>query len=189
MKPQIVISKQHWEREFAKGAWDYLDTSLVERARHAIIGMYCQTLKPSGSVLDIGCGEGTLFDFLNENQQKKYVGLDISETAIKKAKKKRSGRFIICDASDFKSKKKYDAIVFNEVLYYTDEVAIFGKYAELLKERGVAIISLYNTKKLHYDDRIWKNVRRYYEKIESIDISGTAKGMKVTWRISILKKR
>lgn len=188
MNPQLVVSKKRWEREFAQGSWDYLDSSSIERARHAIIGMYCQTLKPSGSILDIGCGEGTLFDFLNDAQKDAYCGVDISSVAIAKAQKKRKGNFVVADALEFLPKKKYDAIILNEVLYYLDEIAVLKKYAGQLKNNGILIISLYRTKNHHYDERVWKHAIKYFTIIDSLELTGTAKKMKVTWKIAVMKK-
>lgn len=187
MKPQIIIPKHQWERQFQQGAWDYLDSSSIERARSAVIGMYCRSLKPSGTILDVGCGEGTLFDFLNDKQKSAYTGIDISDVAVAKAKKKRKGNFYATDAMEFVSKRRLDIIVFNEVLYYLDEIETFQRYSSLLKPNGIVIISLYRTKNLHYDKRTWKNAKRFFTIIDSIEITGTAKRMKVTWKIAVLK--
>lgn len=187
MNPQLVVSKKRWEREFAQGSWDYLDSSPIERARHAIIGMYCQTLKPSGSILDIGCGEGTLFNFLNDAQKNKYDGIDISSAAIAKAQKKRRGNFVTADALEFLPKKKYDAIILNEVLYYLDEIAVFEKYSGQLKKNGILIISLYRTKNHHYNERAWKHAKKYFTIVDSLELTGTAKKMKVIWKIAVMK--
>ncbi len=187
MNPQLIISKKRWDREFAGGTWDYLDSSPIERARHAVIGMYCQTHKPAGAILDIGCGEGTLFDFLNNVQKSTYLGIDISSEAIAKAQKKRSGSFVIGDALEFRAKKKYDVIVFNEVLYYLDEMAVFEKYRHFLKRGGIVIVSLYRTKHHQYDARVWRSAKKYFKAIDLLELTGAAKKMKVIWKIAIMK--
>lgn len=186
MKPQIVTSKERWNHEFSQGKWNYLDSSPIECARSAVIGMYCRMFKPSGGVLDVGCGEGTLFDFINDIQKRSYTGIDISSVAITKARKKRKGDFHVTDAMKYAPKKKFDAIVFNEVLYYLDEVDTFQRYISLLKPNGIVIISLYRTKDLHYDKRIWKNAKRFFNIIDSMGITGIAKRMKVTWKIAVM---
>ncbi|MDP2630849.1 MAG: class I SAM-dependent methyltransferase [Candidatus Uhrbacteria bacterium] len=188
MKPQLVISKKRWDREFASGTWNYLDSSPIERARHAVIGMYCQLLKPAGAILDVGCGEGTLFDFLKDTQKRTYVGIDISSEAITKAQKKRSGFFVVSDALEFRAKKKYDVIVFSEVLYYLDEAAVFEKYRNYLKKNGILIVSLYRTNRHHFDERVWKSAKKYFKTIDSLELTGTAKKMKVTWKIALMRK-
>lgn len=188
MNPQIGVSKKRWEREFALGSWDYLDSSPIERARHAIIGMQCQLFKPSGAILDVGCGEGTLVDFLNDAQKNKYDGIDISSAAIAKAQKKRKGNFVVADALEFLPKKKYDVIIFNEVLYYLDEIAVLKKYSGQLKNNGILIISLYRTKNHHYDERAWKHAKKYFTIVDSLELTGTAKKMKVIWKIAVMKK-
>jgi len=75
--PQLNITKNKWEKEFSAGKWDYLDSTPSERARSAIIGMYCQHFFPKGKILDVGCGLGTTTDFLIGSQKKQYLGVDI----------------------------------------------------------------------------------------------------------------
>ena len=44
---------------------------------------------PNSSVLDVGCGEGAISDFLLPQQKARYVGIDISKEAIHLAKTRR----------------------------------------------------------------------------------------------------
>lgn len=40
------MDRSEWEKEFLSGRWDYLDVMPAERARSAIIGMYCRHFSP-----------------------------------------------------------------------------------------------------------------------------------------------
>lgn len=186
--PQLKVSKKRWEKEFSTGQWDYLESTPAERARSAIIGMLCQHYYPRGKILDVGCGLGTMVDFLNQNQKKQYLGLDISEEAIKKARKK-DGQFQVGNFDDFESSKKFDVIVFNEVLYYLDEKSAFKQALNSLTKNGVIIVSLYQMKNKRYDQQIWQASRKLFKTIEVIDILSKVKRQAVTWKVEVLKMK
>src|SRR3990167_3252247 len=109
---KINKPKASWEEEYLKGDWDKLDDDPLERERHAAIGSFCRDFYPQGKILDVGCGFGTLVDFLNPAQVKNYLGIDVSEEVIKKAKFKRLDNFKSVNWDKFKSQNKFDIIVF-----------------------------------------------------------------------------
>jgi len=186
---QLKVDKEKWNKEFSKGRWSCLDSNPKERARHAVIGMYCQYFSPKGKILDVGCGEGTLTDFLSETQKKKYIGIDISSEAIKIANKKRKLNFQRVQAEQFKTKNEFDIIVFNEALYYLDDIEILKKYSEFLKDKGIIIISLYRMKNKRYDKQIKKNSKKFFGTIDVVEISGRIKNQNVIWRVEVLEKK
>jgi 2-polyprenyl-3-methyl-5-hydroxy-6-metoxy-1,4-benzoquinol methylase len=63
------ITKKEWNTQFATGKWDYLGKAAVEKARNSVIsGVFALAHFPKGSVLDVGCGEGSLISlFLSFN--------------------------------------------------------------------------------------------------------------------------
>lgn len=187
-KPHWVVSKNNWEKEFSDGKWDYLDTTPVERARSAIIGMLCQYHYPKGRILDVGCGLGTVVDFLNITQKKKYLGIDISEEAIKKARKKKV-QFQVSDFIDFKSTNKFDVIIFNEVLYHMDEDLAFNRTLDILANNGIVITSLYQMNVESYGQPIKNASRKYFEGVDTIEIRGKVKNQNVTWTVEVLKRK
>lgn len=185
--PQLNITKNKWEKEFSSGRWNYLDSTPTERARSAVIGMYCRHFFSAGKILDVGCGLGTIVDFLNNSQKKKYLGLDISKEAIKKAKKKKV-QFLTADFTNFKSAAKFDIIIFNEVLYYMNENDAFNKAGNILAKGGKIIVSLYKMKNKRYGQKIWKVSKQFFRSVEAIEIIGVVKKQKVTWRVEVLEK-
>lgn len=178
-------NKLAWERQYSTGKWDYLDSSPIERSRSAIIGMYCRHFFPEGIILDIGCGLGTVIDFLNNIQQEKYTGIDISQEALKKAAMKKA-TFINIDFNEFNSKEKFDIIIFNEVLNYLDEEFCLKKALDLLSKDGKAIISLYTIKNKSSYPIIWEAAKKIFNIEQRIDISSTINMEYVTWEIGIL---
>jgi 2-polyprenyl-3-methyl-5-hydroxy-6-metoxy-1,4-benzoquinol methylase len=187
MRKQLEVPTEVWDREFKSGRWDCLDDNPAERARHAVIGMYARRYFPKGRVLDVGCGEGTLVDFLTGAQREKYVGIDISAEALKKGKRKRKGiDFRRIPAESFQADQKFDAIVFNEILYYVDDADILAKYSRFLKRGGKVIISVYRMSSERHDKQIIKNSRKHFAFREAVEVTGEAGGQKVTWRIEVL---
>jgi 2-polyprenyl-3-methyl-5-hydroxy-6-metoxy-1,4-benzoquinol methylase len=167
-----------WDSEFSQGKWEYLGISARERARNAVIsGVFALKHAPAGRILDVGCGEGVLADYLNVDQKKLYLGIDLSTAAINIAKKKRSAmNFMQADATAFPPPVgyTYDVIVFNEMLYYTDHSELIKKYSakEYLSEKGIIVISVWYTHKSDYlMVSIFNDAEKILESVDSIEVS------------------
>jgi 2-polyprenyl-3-methyl-5-hydroxy-6-metoxy-1,4-benzoquinol methylase len=192
-------SESKWDKEWKSGDWTYMETIAVERSRIAVIGGVFVPMFTSSnaSVLDIGCGEGAISDFLTTAQQTSYVGLDISKEAILVAKHKRGPprKFVHANLYDFKPLQKFDAIIFSDVLYYVEYEKVLKQYAEYLKPGGIFIISIFHqTEKLMYEN-IWGFARSTYTLIDEIDVGGyTRKGKsankeKTAFHIEVYRKK
>ena len=138
MTPEAL--KKQWDEEYKRGQWDVLDFNAAERSRSAIIaGTFFQVYKKNGTFLDVGCGEGVMFDYLRPEQQPSYLGVDISREGIEIGMKKRpTASFIVSRAEDFNigAAKKFDFIVFSEMIYYCDHNKVFEQYAKYLNPGG-----------------------------------------------------
>jgi len=100
---------------------------------------------------DVGCGEGTLSDFISENQRPKYLGLDISKEAVRNARSKRpSLAFKAGECESFVPRTNFDVIVFNEMLYYTDHSQTMKHYSKYLNPGGIFVISVWFSRKIEY---------------------------------------
>lgn len=150
LKLQRVESRLHvsknYENEVASGVWDYLDNNDNERARHAIIGgVFMRHASRNASVLDIGCGFGTLSDFLSSAHASNYLGIDLSSSEIEKGKSKRPKiKLKAADANKFTPHRQFDVIVFNEMLYYFDVKQIMFRYINYLtKPGGFMVVSVF----------------------------------------------
>lgn len=173
---QLNIPISKWEKEWGGGEWDYLENVATERARIAVIGgvfvpMYSYK---NASVLDIGCGEGAISDFLLPGQKANYVGVDFSKEAIKLAKAKRHlpMKFVHANAVDFEPSHKFDVIIFSEVLYYVDHEKVIQKYMKLLNPRGIFIISIFHqTEQLLYEN-IFQYARNVMTLVDELGMKG-----------------
>ena len=74
-------------------------------------------------ILDVGCGEGPLLEPLRQLGVGRYLGIDVAETVIERAQKlaDRNTRFLAADAESYTTDERFDAIVFNESLYYFED--------------------------------------------------------------------
>lgn len=189
MSKQLGILPSRWDKEFALGKWNYLDEDSAERSRHAIIGMLCQQHAPKGRILDVGCGEGTLTDFLNPKQKKKYLGIDISKEAIKIGIRKRHLNFQLQAAETFSTTQSFDVIVLNEMLYYVDDKKVLEKFAYLLGKDSILIISVYRMKSERYDQQILRHARAFLNHVDTVEVTAMTKQQKVTWHIETFVKK
>jgi len=136
-----------WEDQYRGGRWSYLHGD-DEAARYEVIAGFLARLRPGGSVLDVGCGEAILRDWLRPLGYAAYVGVDLSEAALAAARRGAEARdcLVAADAESYQPDSVFDAIVFNEVLYYLDDpLAAAQRYARSLADGGVLVISMFDS--------------------------------------------
>lgn len=143
-------SVEEWNGQYASSKWAYLG-SLEQLPRYAVIEGWRRHLKPSGRVLDVGCGEGVLLDQIPAESNIAYVGVDFAETAIDAALRKprdhQRVHFVCADAMTFDPPMGagFDVIVFNEVLYYfADPLSLLHRYRRFLAPAGILIVSIFH---------------------------------------------
>ena len=152
-------SVEEWNHQYSSSTWVYL-TSLEQAPRYAIIEAWRRRIKPSGSVLDLGCGEGVLFEQIPEDMKVNYTGVDLAQVAIDIASKKirdsSTERFVCADLVTFDPPAglAFDVIIFNEVLYYVaDPPAVVRRYRKALAPSGLIIVSIF-----YRNFKTWKSV-------------------------------
>lgn len=173
------ITESTWDNQFAKGKWDYLGKVAIERARNSVIsGVFALAFAPKGRILDVGCGEGVLSDYLNEDQKKLYLGVDLSHEAIRIAKKKRGTlNFLQADAKLYVPPpgQQYDVIIFNEMIYYMDHLAILKQYSSsrYLSKDGIIVVCVWYTNKVDFlRSSIFADARKELDSIDMVEVSG-----------------
>jgi predicted TPR repeat methyltransferase len=139
-----AASAATWDAEYVAGRWSYLG-ELPELARFSVLAGYLSHFKRGGAILDIGCGEGVLAKRLPVGDFRRYVGVDLSAAAIEKAVRSAASNtsWIAADAQSYAPTERFDAIVFNEVVYYfSDPAGTVERYARFLNDDGILLFSI-----------------------------------------------
>ena len=138
------VSAQAWDREYKSGRWDYLGALDNLGGLASVLG-YCQFLAPA-SILDVGCGAGLLAAKLKVLPYRSYLGVDVSAEAIARAAPVADARtaFAVAEAGDFHSDRRFDVIIFSQILNYIDRPdRLLARYAQYLNPHGRIVVSMY----------------------------------------------
>ncbi len=142
----VPQSQAQWDEQYGGGEWDFL-AQLSELPRYAVIAGFLRGLAHGGAILDVGCGEGILLRHLDEGQWSRYLGIDLSTSAIDrgKASAPQGALFEVADAEEFQPAELFDAVVLNECLYYFHQpVAAARRYYQALKPGGAMVLSIFS---------------------------------------------
>src|SRR3954451_12507474 len=175
------LRKEAWEEQYRQGGWEFM-RRLDEVARYSVIAGYLHHLKPGGSVLDVGSGEGLLADHLRPLGYSRFLGVDLSEAAIAQAAGRRDATtdFAAADAESYTPPGRWDAIVFNECVYYfNDPVGSVRRYEAFLEEGGVFVVSTFRSRR---SDVIVKRLLESCRLLEETAVSNR----KGTWVVRVL---
>lgn len=143
----LPASAAAWNEQYGAGKWAYLRDP-GELARYGILVAFCERLTPCRRVLDVGCGEGILRDLLRRGDDRRYLGIDVSEVAIEAARSRADAddEFRVADAETFATEERFDAVVLNESLYYFhDPLGQAARYLELTADGGALIVSMFES--------------------------------------------
>jgi len=137
-----------WEETFQRNVWDYLG-EVGETPRYAVVAGYIHKLLPRGRILDVGCGEGVLLDYLDP-ERIDYSGFDISPTAVTRARRINvDAKITVGSMDDFKpaENETYEIIVFNESLQSVRQpIETLRRFFGFLTPSGHIIISLFHNR-------------------------------------------
>jgi cyclopropane fatty-acyl-phospholipid synthase-like methyltransferase len=177
-------AQRHWDALMSQSHFaSYLGRTInvdSSNAMTATLIKYHANSNPS--VLDVGCGAGTLA--LSLSSFSRYLGTDVSRHAIHCGRADMADTPLVeLDAIDlrlFETKQKWDVIVFNEVLYYlstTEAVKQVSRYVNFLSRDGILCISMKHDPKssvifkLLQDRYPWVNGMIWQRKYEKADYS------------------
>ncbi len=153
------------------------------------------TLKNSGTVLDLGCGEGPEIVFFAQNGFD-VLGVDISEVGLKKAHKLAEEKGIKVKTqkssiTNFKYERDYDIILSLNTLHFLKEAdakRAIQKMKEHTKKNGINVLNVFTnvktTQKFAYlfrQDELkelysdWKIIR-YNEGTNKLRVGGKISG-------------
>jgi len=177
-----VIATGIWESQYRSGHWDRL-RQVDQVAHYGVIVGYFKYFQYGGSVLDVGCGEGILQERLGPYVYSKYVGIDLSAEAIRRASSRSEVQrtfFIRANAASYTPGESFDAIVFNESLYYfEDPLKVVKRYERWLKKDGVFIASMVENGR---HTNIWRRLEAVYAVVDETKLTnmvGTSRLCKV----------
>jgi 2-polyprenyl-3-methyl-5-hydroxy-6-metoxy-1,4-benzoquinol methylase len=114
-----------------------------ELGRYSVIHGYLQEFAQAGSVLDVGCADGILQERIGYSR---YLGIDMFAQSIARAAHKvdERTRFVQADAATYVPDEKFDAIIWNECLYYlANPIEVITRYQQFLRADGVMIVSMF----------------------------------------------
>ncbi len=189
---------QDWDASYRAGNLDHL-RKLKETPRFGVIAGYLHRLLPRFKLLDLGCGEGLLWPYLDQSRVTGYVGVDLAASAIATASELIGPTGVdsrcICNSIESylpETTDRFDAIIFNEVLDFVDDpTAVVARYRPWLSETGVVIISHYrNPRPKASADRLMAELfatlaAAPWSIIAEVTVANTAKDL--SWDIRVVK--
>jgi 2-polyprenyl-3-methyl-5-hydroxy-6-metoxy-1,4-benzoquinol methylase len=185
-KPRMLPGgdRETADRLYAGGGWDVL-RSLRERARYSQIAGYCAALE-ARRVLDVGCGEGLLAERLQRPPLERYLGVEISPVAVEIARGKdlEACAFEVGDALCYAPEGEFDAIIFNEILYYFPQPeAVVSRMARNLAPDGAVIVSIHRRPRYRW---VWRRLEAQFTVADAVELRH-ASG--VAWDVRLLRPR
>lgn len=183
----LLQSAQTWEAQYAAGRWDYL-ADLSELARFSVLAGYICHLKPGGTVLDTGCGQGVLLRRLPTSSYSRYVGIDLSESAISVAREHANehSTFLVANCEEYSPAEQFDVMVFNEVLCcLRDPLRTVERYTRSLNPDGLLLVSLCTAAR--GSNTLLRELGRTYTTVDEVRIEHS--GRKVSWVCTALRPR
>lgn len=138
-----------FDREYASGHWDLL-FSPEELPRNQALLDFIAAHGAHASVLDIGCGSGRLAQLLVPHAPVRYVGLDLSPEALRRARALglSFGEFVLGNFETWRPApaETFDVIVFNESIGYArDPAATLASFAAHLALDGEFLVSYFRS--------------------------------------------
>jgi len=142
-----TIKKRFWDKEYTEEKWSFAYNTVGD----CVYG-HLEKHVANGNILDIGCGSGNTATELAPTY-KTYLGVDISEAALAKAKRRSQecGRqdknsFACGDFLTYVPPGKYEVILFRESMYHVPLGKVkstLDRFSAYLKDGGVFVVRLF----------------------------------------------
>lgn len=181
------LPPEYFDNQYFTGTLDFLD-SLEEFANHMVTAGYLRHFAGTADsrILDIGCGEGIFAELATHLTEARYVGLDISKEAVRRANLRNipNAEFVSGDAMEFETSDKFDVIMSaGAIHHFADAVALLGHQSKFLKPTGVFVIALW---RYGYNGMIWQRLEKEFNLVDSTLVRN-AKGQE--WDVKVLAVR
>lgn len=158
-----------WDDDYGTGGLDYYG-SLPEAPRYGVLIAWLSRLGQGAEILDVGCGTGLLRRDMGGIDFERYVGIDLSEVAIKEATAQRFAKstFLVAGAPP-PAEGPFDIVVCNEMLCYPDDAGAFlDSVRAQLKPGGFLLSSMWR----HRGDRaLFRLIDHRFTVVESWDLA------------------
>jgi SAM-dependent methyltransferase len=183
-KRKILRDPQaRWNHQYAKGVWEGLKNP-IEFERQKVCKSFFEKHKPNGNLLEIGCGEGMLIEYIFEGKgYGQYLGIDVSDLAILNCQKLKNEHtnFIVADMDNLVLSQKYDVILFNESINYSANIPrlLANCVQNILAKDGVFIMSLHQYK---HSSQHWKEIHESLQTIDNQQVTND----RSSWDIEVL---
>ncbi len=121
-----------WDWEFSTGKWDHLEAGVEPNQFYEVV----ERSLGGGRLLDLACGTGVVRCTVHSELLRRYVGLDISRSAIARARRRTAhlpplpeGQMLVHGNLTESSVRDrlgagFDLIVFKECIYYIQLEAV-----------------------------------------------------------------
>lgn len=162
------LKKRIWNNEFAEGRWNCLDIGTGD-----CVYPFVEKYADNGGILDLGCGSGSTGNELEANTYQHYTGIDISDVALGKARRKTEenrradrNQYFQGDIFSYVPTQQYHVILFKDSLYYVPwgkTKAMLERYSSYLTEGGVFIVKMSGSDKY---TTITNTIERAFEVVE-----------------------
>lgn len=149
-----TLKRYFWDREFAGTKWEFINHTEGDCVYENL-----EKYANNGSLLDLGCGPGNTANELSADAYQKYIGVDISEEALAKARRRtaETGRgsknvFVRHDFINYTPTEEFDVILFRESIYHVPIGKIketLDHYTKYLKPSGVLMIRIATSDQEH----------------------------------------
>jgi SAM-dependent methyltransferase len=146
------LKRIFWDKEYSGTKWDFAD-----HTENDCVYSHLEKHAANGSILDLGCGSGNTSNELAANAYEKYLGVDISEVCLSKARRRsqESGRaaknqFVYGEILEFSTPQQFDVILLRESLYHVPMrkiVSTLNRYSKNLRDNGVFVVRIYTSDK------------------------------------------
>lgn len=166
------VKRHMWNKEFREGRWDYLEKTSGDLVYESL-EKYCR----KGHILDLGCGSGNTGNELRADIYEGYMGVDISDVAVKRARdrsiaaqRQNKNSYSQSDISTYVPEHAYDVILFRESIFYIAGPKVLGtlqRYAKCLNDDGVLIVRMCD--RIKYGD-IVETIQNHFSVVETSEV-------------------
>ena len=208
----ISKSRSAWDKQFKGGDWECL-ASKSKMAHYMVIVGCVASFKKRPDILDVGCGQGMLLQYLKQENYNTYyikglppapicyvgrktieivlenyntyLGIDFSSEALKQARKYKNNetKFNLSKIEDWITVNKYNIIIFNESIYY-----VKNPIETLTKYNNYLAdggVFIVSVCRYKHNHKIWKILEKRFNAEYEFQVSGIGE---MEWDVKILSK-